>query len=57
MEFLPISKQDMLDRGWDCCDFVYVVGDAYVDDASFGHAIISRGRPKTSMDFGSFQLG
>ena len=42
MEFLPISNQDMLDRGWDCCDFVYVVGDAYVDDASFGHAIISR---------------
>ena len=42
MEFLPISKQDMLDRGWECCDFVYVVGDAYVDDASFGHAIISR---------------
>lgn len=42
MDFLPISKQDMLDRGWDCCDFVYVIGDAYVDDPSFGHAIISR---------------
>ena len=42
MEFLPVTKQEMLDRGWQCCDFVYVVGDAYVDDPSFGHAIISR---------------
>ena len=42
MDFLPISKQDMLDRGWDQCDFVYVIGDAYVDHPSFGHAIISR---------------
>ena len=42
MDFLPISKQDMLARGWECCDFVYVIGDAYVDHPSFGHAIISR---------------
>ncbi len=42
MEFLPICKQDMLDRGWVQCDFVYVIGDAYVDHPSFGHAIISR---------------
>ena len=42
MEFLPISKKDMAARGWDCCDFVYVIGDAYVDHPSFGHAIISR---------------
>ena len=42
MEFLPICKQDMLDRGWEQCDFVYVIGDAYVDHHSFGHAIISR---------------
>ena len=41
-QFLPISKQDMNERGWDQCDFVYVVGDAYVDHPSFGHAIISR---------------
>ena len=40
--FLPISKQDMIDRGWDAPDFVYVSGDAYVDHPSFGHAIISR---------------
>ncbi|MBO5868011.1 MAG: YgiQ family radical SAM protein, partial [Oscillospiraceae bacterium] len=42
MDFLPISKADMEKRGWECCDFVYVIGDAYVDHHSFGHAIISR---------------
>ena len=41
-EFLPISKKDMKSRGWDRCDFVYIIGDAYVDHPSFGHAIISR---------------
>ena len=41
-EFLPISKKDMKARGWEQCDFVYIVGDAYVDHPSFGHAIISR---------------
>lgn len=29
-------------RGWDQCDFVYVIGDAYVDHHSFGPAVISR---------------
>ena len=42
MGFLPINKQDMAARGWSQCDFVYIVGDAYVDHPSFGHAIISR---------------
>ena len=42
MGYLPISKQDMDRRGWDQCDFVYVIGDAYVDHPTFGHAIISR---------------
>ena len=41
-EFLPISKADMRRRGWAQCDFVYIIGDAYVDHPSFGHAIISR---------------
>lgn len=41
-DFLPISKQDMKKRGWPQCDFVYIIGDAYVDHPSFGHAIISR---------------
>lgn len=42
MGFLPICKKDMLDRGWDELDFVYVSGDAYVDHPSFGPAIIMR---------------
>lgn len=41
-DFLPISKKDMKKRGWEQCDFVYVIGDAYVDHSSFGPAIISR---------------
>ncbi len=41
-DFLPICRQDMLDRGWEQVDFVYVSGDAYVDHPSFGHAIITR---------------
>lgn len=40
--FLPISKEDMEERGISQLDFVYVCGDAYVDHPSFGHAIISR---------------
>lgn len=40
--FLPINKSEMKARGWDQVDFVYVIGDAYVDHPSFGHAIISR---------------
>ena len=40
--FLPISREDMKKRGWEQVDFVYVIGDAYVDHPSFGHAIISR---------------
>ena len=42
MEFLPISRSDMEKRGIEQLDFVYVIGDAYVDHPSFGHAIISR---------------
>ena len=41
-DFLPISRDDMKKRGWDELDFVYVIGDAYVDHPSFGPAIISR---------------
>ncbi|MCI5955982.1 MAG: YgiQ family radical SAM protein [Clostridiales bacterium] len=40
--FLPITPQEVTQRGWDAPDFVYVVGEAYVDHPSFGHAIISR---------------
>ncbi len=41
-DFLPITIEDMKKRGWDRPDFVYVIGDAYVDHSSFGPAIISR---------------
>lgn len=41
-EFLPLCKEDMTARGIEQFDFVYVIGDAYVDHPSFGHAVISR---------------
>ncbi len=41
-DFLPICREDMEKRGWEQCDFVYIIGDAYVDHTSFGPAIISR---------------
>jgi uncharacterized radical SAM protein YgiQ len=41
-DFLPVSRADMDKRNWDELDFVYIIGDAYVDHPSFGHAIISR---------------
>lgn len=40
--FLPVTKKEMTDRGWDQVDFVLVTGDAYVDHHSFGTAIIGR---------------
>ncbi len=42
MPFLPITTEDMRERGWDRPDFIIVTGDAYVDHPSFGTAIISR---------------
>ena len=40
--FLPISREDMEKQHIGQLDFVYVIGDAYVDHPSFGHAVISR---------------
>jgi len=40
--FLPMSKKEMDDLGWDSCDIILVTGDAYVDHPSFGMAIIGR---------------
>ena len=40
--FLPMTTEDVKERGWDYVDFVYVCGDAYVDHPSFGMSIISR---------------
>lgn len=41
-EFLPVSKEDMQERGWWWYDFLLVTGDAYVDHPSFGPAVIAR---------------
>ena len=40
--FLPLNHREMELKGWEQPDFVYVIGDAYVDHPSFGPAIISR---------------
>lgn len=41
-KFLPISKQDLKERGWSACDIILVTGDAYVDHPSYGAAMIGR---------------
>ncbi len=40
--FLPMSRAEMEQLGWDSCDIIIVTGDAYVDHASFGMAVIGR---------------
>jgi len=40
--FLPMSREEMDQLGWDVCDVIVVTGDAYVDHPSFGMAIIGR---------------
>ncbi|MDT0604822.1 YgiQ family radical SAM protein [Thalassotalea castellviae] len=40
--FLPMSRKEMDELGWDSCDIILVTGDAYVDHPSFGMAIIGR---------------
>ena len=42
MAFLPTTREEMLEQGFESVDFVYVSGDAYVDHPSFGCAIITR---------------
>ena len=41
-KFLPISRADVRERGWETLDFVFISGDAYVDHPSFGPAILCR---------------
>jgi len=40
--FLPTTRSQMEDLGWDACDVILVTGDAYVDHPSFGMAVIGR---------------
>lgn len=42
MDFLPVTYDEMIQRGWEQPDFVYICGDAYIDHPSFGAAIITR---------------
>src|SRR5690606_27660333 len=40
--FLPMSRAEMEQLGWDSCDVILVTGDAYVDHPSFGMAVLGR---------------
>lgn len=40
--YLPMSREEMDELGWDSCDIIIVTGDAYVDHPSFGMAVIGR---------------
>ena len=41
-DFLPVSKEDMIDRGWWWYDILIITGDAYVDHPTFGSSVIGR---------------
>ena len=40
--FLPMSRAEMDELGWDACDVILVTGDAYIDHPSFGMALVGR---------------
>lgn len=42
IDFLPVNLQELHNRGWKFCDFIFVSGDAYVDHPSFAGAVVSR---------------
>ena len=50
--FLPMSRAEMDELGWDSCDIILVTGDAYVDHPSFGMAVIGR-----SLEAQGFRVG
>jgi uncharacterized radical SAM protein YgiQ len=52
MPFLPMSIEEVQQRGWDSLDIIIVSGDAYVDHPSFGAAIIGR-----SLEAAGFKVG
>ncbi len=41
-DYLPVSREEMHERGWYYYDFLLITGDAYVDHPSFGAAVIGR---------------
>ena len=42
IEFLPVSREEMIDRGWYYYDFLVVTADGYIDHPSFGTTLIAR---------------
>src|SRR5688572_8243646 len=40
--FLPTTRAEMDELGWDSCDVILVTGDAYIDHPSFGMALVGR---------------
>jgi uncharacterized radical SAM protein YgiQ len=40
--FLPMSRREMEQLGWDTCDIILITGDAYIDHPSFGMALVGR---------------
>ncbi|MCB2468821.1 hypothetical protein KQ735_15425, partial [Listeria monocytogenes] len=40
--FLPMSRAEMDNFGWDSCDIILITGDAYIDHPSFGMALVGR---------------
>ncbi|MEE9311955.1 MAG: YgiQ family radical SAM protein [Planctomycetota bacterium] len=51
-DFLPVSREDMTERGWEQCDFILITGDAYVDHPSFANGVISR-----VLEWAGFKVG
>lgn len=41
-DWLPTTKKEVQQRGWDELDVILISGDAYVDHPSFGHAVVGR---------------
>ena len=41
-DFLPTTREDMDERGWDYCDIILVSGDAYIDSPFIGVAMVGR---------------
>ncbi len=50
--FIPVSRAEMIQLGIEQFDFVYILGDAYVDHPSFGAAIITR-----VLEYNGFTVG
>ncbi len=68
-KFLPTTKQEMIDRGWEELDVVLITGDAYIDSPFMGIAVVGRilediglrvgiiGQPDVSSDIDIKRLG